>query len=305
MINQVFINKFQIPEVAYPFLDRIFLPEEIEFVARINPSIFTKADVEQLGIKKAEDFIRRSYQRGIISIVEEETGTYKLSNFYGRLDIFSISETDTYRSFPRKDREALDGWYFDAYYEGLSQDSTERPTQDEILPLDQVLDFIDRQERPVYLNYCDCRSLGGVCGLPTKTCITYRNGINSFVHRGLSEEITKERAKEIVIEADKARLMHTVNPNGICNCCGDCCYLFRAQERRKSGGFWPKTEQVISLDHNKCIKCGKCIKTCHFGVFQKQELILVDQSKCIGCGICVNPCPVNALTLLNRARTLE
>lgn len=297
MISQSFIQKFQVPEAAYPYLEQIFTDEEIDFVSRLDKDTFTVTDISNLNIPQAEDFLRNSYKRGIISIAEEEKGLYKLSDFYGRLDIFSISETDTYKSFPKEGREALDSWYFEAYYNGLSQDAAVRPTPDVILPLQEVLSFIDRQDRPVYLNYCDCRSLRGECGLPTRTCITYKDGINSFAHRGLSERIDKERAKEIVIQADKKRLMHTVNPNGICNCCGDCCYLFRGQKRRGSQGFWPETNYVIELDTASCISCGKCVRTCHFEVFSKAEKVQADRSKCIGCGICVQGCPVKALEL--------
>ena len=75
--------------------------------------------------------------------------------------------------------------------------------------------------------------------MPTDTCVTYKDGINSFVDRGLSKKISKEEAKEVVRRADAAGLMHTAGMGGICNCCGDCCYLFRAQKRRKSTGVWP------------------------------------------------------------------
>lgn len=298
MVNQLFVQKFQVPEVAYPVIHRMFTQKEIDFVAAIKKDVFSKRDVEELGVEEANPFLKSCYKRGIISIVDEINETYKISDFYGRLDIFSISETDTYRSFTKEERKALDEWYFDEYYNGLEQDPNVRPTQDEILPLEEVLSFIDKQERSVYLNYCDCRSLSGDCGMPTKTCITYRNGINSFVHRGLSEEITKEAAKEIVTLADKTGLMHTVNPNGICNCCNDCCYLFRAQKRRDSAGFWPKTDHVIELDYNKCISCGKCMRTCHFKVFEKDGVVRADQYKCVGCGICVRVCPVGALQLV-------
>ena len=298
MENQSFINKFQIPEVAYPYLTQMFTKEEIAFVEELDKEIFTKTDVEAFGVEAAEEFIKSCYQRGVVSIVNKGEETYKISDFYGRLDIFSISETDLYRSFPEQGRKALDEWYFEAYYTGLDSNPDVRPTSDEILPLEEVLDFIDGQERRVFLNFCDCRSLGGACGLPTRTCITYKNGINSFSHRGLSEEITKERAKEIVTQADKKGLMHTVNPNGICNCCGDCCYLFRAQERRKSKGFWPKTENIIEMDSDKCISCGKCVRTCHFQVFQKNGKVQADTTRCVGCGICVQGCPVKALQLV-------
>jgi ferredoxin len=278
----------------------MFTVEEIEFVSGNEKDIFTIDDIARSGVIDAEQFLKNSYRRGIISVVDLEKGSYKISNFYGRLDIFSISETDTYKKFPLEARDSLDEWYFEAYYKGLNQNPEVRPTDDEILPLEEVLSFIDGQERPVYLNYCDCRSLRGDCGLSTKTCITYRDGINSFAHRGLSEKIDKEKAKEIVIKADKIGLMHTVNPNGICNCCDDCCYLFRGQNRRGSSGFWPKTDNIIELDTSKCIKCGKCVKRCHFEVFQKGYKILVHETKCVGCGICVQSCPAGALKLKGR-----
>jgi len=298
---QNFIEKFQIPEVAYSFINKIFTKEEIDFVAKVDKDIFSKQDVEKIISSNAEEFIKDSYRRGVISLVDEISCIYKIANFYSRLDIFSISEQEVYRSIPEEDQIAIDAWYFEAYYNGLDSNLNVRPTEDEILPLNKVLDLIDNEDRPVYLNYCDCRSLRGECGKPTQTCITYRNGINTFAHRGLSEKIDKERAKEVVENADKKGLMHTVNSNGICNCCGDCCYLFRSQARRNSSGFWPKTKQVIEFDAEKCIKCGACIKRCHFDVFTKVAgHIKVDISKCVGCGICANSCPTKLLKLKAR-----
>lgn len=295
-----FIVKFQIPEAAYPFIDKIFKKEEIDFVDKMDKDVFNKEDIEKIIVDNVEKFIKNSYRRGIISFVNEDLGTYKIANFYSRLDIFSISEQKTYRSIPKENQIAIDAWYFEAYYNGLNSDPNVRPTEDEILQLDKVLEFIDAQDKPVYLNYCDCRSLRGECGKPTKTCITYRNGINTFAHRGLSEEIDKERAKEIVKNADKKGLMHTVNSNGICNCCGDCCYLFRSQARRNSSGFWPKTKYIIEFDPEKCIECNICLKRCHFNVFVKADGQIKDFSKCVGCGICANSCPTKALKLVER-----
>lgn len=296
-----FAKKFQIPESAYPYIGKMFTKEEIDFVDNMDKDTFTVQDVEAALGSNAEEFIKHSYGRGIISFVDEATGTYKTADFYSRLDIFAITEQDVYRSIPREDRIDIDDWYFEAYYTGLNHDLNVRPTEDEILPLEKVIEFIDAQDRPVYLNYCDCRSLKGDCGKPTRTCITYKNGINSFAHRGLSEEIDKERAKEIVINADKKGLMHTVNPNGICNCCGDCCYLFRSQARRGSSGFWPKTKLIIEFDAEKCISCGACIKRCNFDVFTRTDgYITADISKCAGCGICANTCPAKALELKER-----
>lgn len=295
-----FIKKFQVPQAAYSNIDKLFTPEEIEFVIRMEQETFTEEDVKALGLSDPKGFLESSYRRGVVSLVDEGEKAFRISNFYNRLDIFSISETEIYRSFSKEDRVALDGWYFEAYCSGLDPNTSLPPTEDEILPLNEVLDFIDKQERPVYLNYCDCRSLRGDCGLPTKTCITYKNGLNSFAHRGLSEQIDKEKAKEIVRKADQAGLMHTVNSNGICNCCGDCCYLFRGQEKRNSLGIWPKASYIINFDRSKCIQCGKCVKRCSFEVFHKEGEIRADTEKCVGCGVCVQGCSGKALSLKGR-----
>lgn len=294
-------EKFKIPEAAYASIDKFFTKEEIYFIEKMEKALFTAEDVEKVLGKNADDFIKSSYRRGILSIEDETNGTYRIADFYSRLDIFSISEQEVWRSIPEKQRLAMDEWYFDAYCDGLDADPQVRPTGDEILPLKKVLEFIDGNDRPVYLNYCDCRSLRGECGKPTKVCITYKNGINSFAHRGLSEKIDKQRAKEVVQTAEKKGLMHTVNANGICNCCGDCCYLFRAQERRQSRGFWPKQEQIIDFNNETCSTCGACVKRCHLGVFSKEDgRIIADTSKCVGCGICATVCPTKSLELKGR-----
>ena len=150
-------------------------------------------------------------------------------------------------------KKSLDRWYFNAYYATLDK-TLPQPTTDKVLPMEEMIQKIDADDRPIYLNYCDCRSLTGECGLPTRTCITYKNGINSFVDRGLSEQIDKERAKEIIRETDRVGLMHTVAMGGICNCCGDCCYLFRSLKRLDSAGRWPLSEYIAQLNEEKCKK---------------------------------------------------
>lgn len=288
-------RKFQIPEEGKELLDFFFTNEELEFLASEEREIFSAEDYGQ-------DFIKKEYGRGIISKTDERGKNYRISSFYSMLDVFVVTQKEKYDTLSKAQKKALDDWYFDAYYSGLDENRSVRPTEDKVLPLEEVIKFIDEQERPVYLNYCDCRSLTGDCGLPTKTCITYRNGINTFADRGISEHIDKERAKEIVVGADKAGLMHTVNSNGICNCCGDCCYLFRSQKKRESVGFWPESAFVVDINSDECIKCGLCLKRCHFGVFQKEEKITLDISKCVGCGICVNTCPKKALYLREREK---
>lgn len=235
----------------------------MEFVLSMDKNEFTMTDVNTALGKDGADFVKSAYHRGIISYVDESRKTMKLAGFYERMDVMAVSEQEIYRTIPEEGRKEICSWLFGQYYMGLDPDPAVRPTNDEILPLEKVLEFIDSKgDHPVYLNYCDCKSLNGECGKPTRTCITYKTGINTYFSRGLSKAIDAQTAKEIVINADKEGLMHTVNPTGICNCCGDCCYLFRSQQKRQSAGFWPKTDHVIRHDPEKCVGCGICMAKC-------------------------------------------
>lgn len=303
-IIREFMKAFQVPSLAEPYLGDIFIQQEIFFAGSMEKETFTLEDIRELLGAEAEEFRDSAYRRGILSYVDASQERMKLADFYERMDIMAISEQEQYRRIPKEGQEAICRWAFEKYYHGLNPDASVRPTQDEILPLDEVLDFIEeRRNQPVYLNNCDCKSLNGQCGKPRDTCITYKDGINTYVHRGHGKRIDADQAKEVVKRADRAGLMHTVNPTGICNCCNDCCYLFRSQQRRGSAGFWPKTEYVISLDPKTCIGCGLCTKRCMFQVLQKENKeIRINPGNCVGCGICANTCPAGALKLVKRKK---
>ena len=68
-----------------------------------------------------------------------------------------------------------------------------------------------------------------------------------------------------------------------------------------------------SIDHNKCITCGKCISACQYGAIVKTQRpcekgcpanaismgpdkkASIDINNCISCGSCVNQCPFGAI----------
>lgn len=54
----------------------------------------------------------------------------------------------------------------------------------------------------------------------------------------------------------------------------------------------------ISVNRDKCIKCGRCINICPDLIFYKGEngLSIQNEQTCIGCGHCVSACPADAIT---------
>lgn len=301
MKKEAVIRKFQVPEEGIPVLDMMLTSGEEELIACYpEKKILKTEELREIlsGIfpgEPAEVSEKRLFSRGVINRAKDGE-SYCLGSFYGRLDIFATAEVKRYDSLSRKQKEDLDRWYFKAYADSLGSDPA--PTQDEVLPLEDVLRFIDSREDTPYLASCDCRRLIQNCSQPVETCITYRTAPNSFVKRELAKAITKEEAKEIVRMADKKGLIHTVNPGGICSCCTDCCYLFRAARYRNSLGIWPKVSYRVKLQKEKCIGCGLCRKRCRFSVFSREgEIRLEEAGRCQGCGLCVTACPSGALTL--------
>ncbi|MFD3157753.1 EFR1 family ferrodoxin [Haloimpatiens sp. FM7330] len=55
---------------------------------------------------------------------------------------------------------------------------------------------------------------------------------------------------------------------------------------------WAK--RTISIDYNRCIKCGACAKNCPTGNINIEDGEITFNSSCISCQRCLHICPVNA-----------
>lgn len=302
--KEKFRNLFSVPPEVEAVIDIIVTPAEQNIIALTNKGIFS---AEELSVFAPGADANTLYKRGILNICETNEKMFSLADFYTRLDVFVVSEHEKYMAFPKEIQKALDSLYFELYYSRLKIDSIERPSADETVTSDEALSIIDKETRQAYLAYCDCRVLAAnysECGAPLQTCLSFRNGLNTMAHRGISKPVSKDEAKRTVIEADNAGLMHTANGNTICNCCADCCYLSRARNRRnreldfhsKNYASWPKTTKRVCADWEKCAACGICETRCPFHLFKIEEKV-IDSGKCIGCSLCVNSCPQDALRL--------
>lgn len=288
-------------EWAVPIL---FSPGEVAAVLRGGRAPYTVDDFDAAWLKRA-------YRRGLIDrSIDAATGeparldgsmapVFELGTFYSMLDIFVIDCYPDYQMLSSEQRGALDSWYFNEYCSRTFSGESRVPTDDSVVPLDRALELVEGDDRPIYLCACDCRSLRGDCGLPRMTCLTYRSWPNTTVDRLGISPISKQEACKVLRDADAAGLMHTVNAHGLCNCCGDCCYLFRAQRRAGTVRSWPASAWTATIERKACRGCGLCVRRCHMGAISCENgIAAIDPERCVGCGICATRCPAKAIRLV-------
>lgn len=59
-------------------------------------------------------------------------------------------------------------------------------------------------------------------------------------------------------------------------------------------------EYLATIDHEKCIRCKRCIQNCGWGVYSwGGERVLIDTAKCVKCLRCYHYCPVEAIQIFD------
>jgi Pyruvate/2-oxoacid:ferredoxin oxidoreductase delta subunit len=235
------------------------------------------------------------------------------ADFHVRYDIWALFEG--FKDIPDTIQDRLNCWELDHYIashakevEEIRKTGTLDPLK--ILPryllLDETFEVLDQVDR-VYLWPCNCRSMMGRCAKPVFTCLRFDNS------QGQGYEISRERAKQIVVDANKHGLMQSGElgrdrsgklEGAICNCCPDCCFPHLLAQDLKAEKLWPLSRYIAVRQEETCNFCGKCAKRCPFQAFvfdksreNKQDRLAFDAALCRGCGLCAVTCPTDAITM--------
>lgn len=58
---------------------------------------------------------------------------------------------------------------------------------------------------------------------------------------------------------------------------------------------------LVSIDHDRCMLCERCIDNCPYGVYRREgDRIVVDSRKCTACHRCIAMCPRDAITMTEK-----
>lgn len=65
-------------------------------------------------------------------------------------------------------------------------------------------------------------------------------------------------------------------------------------------------DKELAFFPNKCIRCGRCVKSCPNGALsQGEERVLYDRGRCRLCGKCVQECPAEAIVCYGEDMSVE
>jgi ferredoxin len=318
------------PQEMVPYIDLVATEQEIDLVVGLGGRAMTLgqvAEMMRLGGAEAEDLLVSATRRAIVDReTKAGTTTYSASTFYRRLTYLSMQDYDGWREIPEEVREPLLAWHLDANIEHHDLERRlDRLRRDpdavtihnrDILLLDEALEMVDAAELHVVVP-CDCRTTVIACDLPRwNTCLRLDDRGRRTLEQGEGEIVSKDQCRQIVIEADRAGLLHTGQRpeygrqailNG--NCCACCSYPIRAGIELGMAKAWPRSHYVAVRDEARCTQCGTCVERCPFGAVEHDGTIIAfgdeervdvrfDEVRCFGCGLCANTCPEDAITMV-------
>ena len=186
-----------------------------------------------------------------------------------------------------------------------------------VLPSQTVEEIINKFE-DIAVGHCFCRqrhkSLGYECSTqaPTLNCFTFGKSARHTVSNGFAKKVDKKEALQILKDAERAGLIHKAfHPasreskpeTSICNCCKDCCDVFRLW-REGTLPLINSTYHLSLIDREACSGCGICVDWCPTDAIalDADGLAQRDESACLGCGVCARFCPEEAIVLKEQLR---
>jgi Pyruvate/2-oxoacid:ferredoxin oxidoreductase delta subunit len=299
------------PDFARAHLHNFYEEGDLALLAALATGERPVADLlaELPGLTLAD--LRRAHRRTVITLSEDETKAAAAS-LSDRFESWIIFEG--WKDVPKDVRERLSGWDMDNYIEEIrplveemkaGRTPAESTGNDTFVLLHEA-EAIVAGARRVFVRPCSCRRVGQSCDKPVDVCIWIDED-----ERDQGWEISRERAVEILREADRVGLMFTANDadaavaTWICCCCSDCCYPIQAGRRLGATDVYPSRRYLATLDEGACTLCGICVRRCPFDAWTlegkgRERVLRFTAEECRGCGVCATGCPEAAISMVKR-----
>jgi len=193
-----------------------------------------------------------------------------------------------------------------------------------IYPTKTINDLIEEYgtKNAIALYPCMCRrgrsNLNDPCrfAIPDESCL----GLGHYSARlgakyGYGRLISKEEALDVIQEVRDNGAIHTVFHEkddttlpeaAICNCCWDCCGLFRSYNLGGTVLTFRCYYSALIVNGSDCTGCKNCESHCPTGAITSSDgRVNINSEICIGCGQCAHQCSgKNIIELIPNERNL-
>ena len=209
------------------------------------------------------------------------------------------------------------------YHEAFHQTMLAHPSVHRIIPMEKTIpvdiDVMTYEKASTYLDQakswgvvdCICRVqkrlIGHGCDHTVKNCLVLSPKAGAFQKTEEIETLTMEEAMEILADADREGLVHSINNAQtevyyICNCCTCSCGILRGMVEFGSVNSIARSDFYAEVDTESCTGCESCLDRCAFSAMTMEEGICeVDRKACYGCGLCISSCETEALSLVQKS----
>ncbi len=305
--------------VELKLLARLFTPDDAALASTLS---MEPKSLKEIALKNKYG-VRQRLKSRLISMVKR--GLIDLKREEGRGFVFHLIPFVV--GFYERQNAKIDKEFaelFEQYYhEAFHQTMLAQPSVHRIIPLEKAIpvdiDVMPYEKASTYLDQaqswgvldCICRVqkklVGQGCNHTVKNCLVFSPKPGAFQKSEEIESLTREEALEILAEADREGLVHSVNNAQtevyyVCNCCTCSCGILRGMVEYGSENSIARSDFYATVDENHCTGCEACLDRCAFDAMTMMDGICeVDRKACYGCGLCISSCETEALSLIQKS----
>jgi electron transport complex protein RnfB len=304
--------------VELKLLAKLFSPDDAALAAtlRMEPkSLIEIAEENDIEEREAKSRLIGMVKKGLIDLKREEG-----RGFVFHLIPFVVGFYERQNAKIDKEFAELFELYYHEAFHGtmLSQPSVHRiiplekaiPVDIDVMPYEKASTYLDQAQSWGVLD-CICRVqknlIGQGCNHTVKNCLVFSPKPGAFKKSEEIESLTREQALEVLAEADREGLVHSVNNAQsevyyVCNCCTCSCGVLRGMVEYGSENSIARSDFFAVVDEDLCTGCEACIERCAFNAMTMVDGICeVDRIACYGCGLCISACETDALSLVQKS----